>query len=44
MKFKLIPFLLISILLNSCANSETITGYWTGSIGLNGKIVDCFIR
>lgn len=40
MKLKLIPFLLISILLNSCANSETITGYWTGSIGLNGKIVD----
>ena len=40
MKLKLISFLLISILLNSCANSETITGYWTGSIGLNGKIVD----
>jgi len=40
MKLKLIPFLLISILLNSCANSETITGYWAGSIGLNGKIVD----
>jgi len=40
MKLKLVPFLLISILLNSCANSETITGYWTGSIGLNGKIVD----
>ncbi len=40
MKLKLIHFLLISILLNSCANAETITGYWTGSIGLNGKIVD----
>jgi len=40
MKLKLISFLLISILLNSCANSETITGYWTGSIGMNGKIVD----
>jgi dienelactone hydrolase len=43
MKLKLIPFLLISILLNSCANSETITGYWTGSIGLNGKIADLSI-
>ena len=40
MRLKLISFLLVSILLNSCANSETITGYWTGSIGLNGKIVD----
>lgn len=34
----------MSILLNSCANSETIPGYWTGSIGLNGKTVDLSIN
>jgi len=44
MKLKLIHFLLISILLNSCANSETISGYWIGSIGLNGKTVDLSIN
>ena len=44
MKLKLIPILLISILLNSCANSKTISGYWTGSIELNGKNVDLSIN
>ena len=40
MKLKLIPFLLISILLNSCANSKTITGYWTGTMEVNGNTAD----
>lgn len=42
-KTKLIIILFISILLNGCANSETISGYWTGSIEMNGKNVDLSI-
>jgi len=44
MKSKLILLLFIAILLNGCANSEIISGYWTGSIGLNGKIVDLSVN
>jgi pimeloyl-ACP methyl ester carboxylesterase len=40
MKLKFIPFLLFSILLKSCANSETITGYWTGTMEVNGNTAD----
>ncbi|MFA6404298.1 MAG: alpha/beta fold hydrolase [Salinivirgaceae bacterium] len=44
MKSKLIILLFINLLLNGCANSGTISGYWLGSIGLNGKTVDLSIN
>lgn len=43
MKSKLIILLFITILLNGCANYETITGYWTGSMEMNGKTIDMSI-
>lgn len=39
MKLKFI-ILIILFLMNGCADSETVTGYWTGVIEMNGKKVD----
>jgi len=39
MKLKSI-ILIILFLMNGCADSETVTGYWTGVIEMNGKKVD----
>ncbi len=39
----LFSILLILIIMNGCTNSETITGYWTGSMEMNGKTVDMSI-
>lgn len=43
MKKKLILSLLALLFLNCCTNSKPITGYWVGSMEMNGKTVDLSI-
>jgi len=43
MKKKLISFLVVLLFLNCCSNSKPITGYWVGSMEMNGKNVDISI-
>lgn len=40
MKMKLFLILIALIILTGCGNSDQITGYWIGSMGMNGKTVD----
>lgn len=43
MKIRLIIISIILLALNSCSHSNPISGYWTGSMEMNGKTVDISI-
>jgi dienelactone hydrolase len=43
MKIKLIFLIFVLLFLSSCTNSKPLTGYWVGSMEMNGKTVDLSI-
>ncbi|WP_158864030.1 alpha/beta hydrolase family protein [Maribellus comscasis] len=43
MKIKFVVLFFMLTIINGCVNSEIITGYWTGSMEVNGKTVDMSI-
>lgn len=43
MKIKLCVFLSFLIFMNGCANSENKNGFWSGSMEMNGRIIDISI-
>ena len=44
MKANLISLIIVVILFNGCSNSKPMTGYWAGSMTMNGKAVDISIN